>query len=29
MAISVGYADPQGGIPSSVKKDIGTVVKYN
>ncbi len=29
MSISVGYADPQGGIPSSVKKDIGTVVKYN
>lgn len=29
MSISVGYADPQSGIPSSIKKDIRTVVRYN
>ncbi|WP_439583476.1 nitroreductase family protein [Dyadobacter bucti] len=29
MAISVGYADPQGGIPSSVKKNVQDVIKYN
>ncbi|MEN6454145.1 MAG: nitroreductase family protein [Prolixibacteraceae bacterium] len=29
MSISVGYADPNSGIPSSVKKDIKTVVRYN
>ncbi|MEL7585558.1 MAG: nitroreductase family protein [Prolixibacteraceae bacterium] len=29
LSISVGYADPNGGIPSSVKKDIKTVVRYN
>lgn len=29
MAISVGYAMPNGGIPSSFKKDIHSVIKYN
>ncbi|MGV8095616.1 MAG: nitroreductase family protein [Mangrovibacterium sp.] len=29
MSISVGYAHPQCGIPSSIKKDIKTVIKYN
>lgn len=29
LSISIGYADPKSGIPSSVKKDIRTVVKYN
>lgn len=29
MSISVGYADPRSGIPSSVKKDVKTVVRYN
>ena len=27
--ISVGYANPEGGIPSSLKKELQTVVKYN
>ncbi len=29
MAISIGYADPKGGIPSSVKKLPANVIKYN
>ncbi|WP_257668499.1 nitroreductase family protein [Parapedobacter tibetensis] len=29
MAISVGYADPKGGIPSSIKKHPINVIKYN
>jgi nitroreductase len=29
MAISVGYANPQGGIPSSAKKEVKNVIKYN
>jgi len=29
LSISVGYADPKSGIPSSVKKDVKTVVRYN
>ncbi len=29
MAISVGYALPECGIPSSIKKDIKSVIKYN
>lgn len=29
MAISVGYADPKGGIPSSIKKHPENVIKYN
>jgi len=29
MSISVGYADPEGGILSSVKKEVQSVIKYN
>lgn len=29
MCISVGFALPECGIPSSIKKDVNTVIKYN
>lgn len=29
MSISVGYADPEGGIPSSIKKKAQSIIKYN
>ena len=29
MSISVGYALPECGIPSSIKKEVNTVIKYN
>jgi hypothetical protein len=28
MAISVGYADPNGGISASLKKDVDSVIKF-
>lgn len=29
MSISIGYSLPEGGIPSSIKKDAKTITKYN
>jgi nitroreductase len=29
MSISVGYADPKGGITSSIKKNVQSIIRYN